>query len=157
MDVTPRPVAVESSGHRGLGDHSSKRRLGVLAVFAVLVIAVGLILFQALGSATTYYYNADEAVAKKAQLGSTDFRLQGSVVKATKDPSGATATFTLAFNGKHVDVVHQGDTPALFRVGMPVVVHGHWNGSTFASDQIEVKHSASYRADHPDRVGSTQP
>jgi cytochrome c-type biogenesis protein CcmE len=42
----------------------------------------------------------------------------------------------------------------MFKPGLPVVVVGHFVGSTnlFASDEIMVKHSAAYIAAHPDRV-----
>jgi cytochrome c-type biogenesis protein CcmE len=32
------------------------------------------------------------------------------------------------------------------------VLEGHWQGATFQSDLIMVKHSEQYKAKHPDRV-----
>ena len=61
-----------------------------------------------------------------------------------------------------VKVDNTGDPPQLFRPGLPVVVVGHFVGSSdvFASDEIMVKHSQSYMAAHPNRVkaadGSTR-
>jgi cytochrome c-type biogenesis protein CcmE len=152
LDLTPRPAEDVPRAPRKKG-----RRWGAIVVLVLVVAAGGYILSQALGSAATYYYNADEAVAKKASIGDKDFRIQGTVTKATKQGADGTSNFTIAFNGVHVNVVHSGDTPALFKVGIPVVTHGHWEGDTFRSDQIEVKHSATYREKNPDRVKSDQP
>ncbi len=152
LDLTPRQVEERPRPAR-----TGRRRWGAVGVLVLVVIAAGFILTQALGSAATYYYNADQAVAKRASLGSRDFRMQGLVTKASEHGADGTTRFTVAFNGVAVDVVHQGDTPALFKVGIPVVTHGHWSGTTFESDQIEVKHSATYREKHPGRVGTNGP
>ncbi len=154
LDLTPRPPDPPA---RPRAPGQKNRRWGAVAVLVLLAVAGGFILTKALGSAATYYYNADEAVAKRSSLGSKDFRLQGTVTKATVQKGDGKARFTLAFNGVAVDVVHQGDTPALFKVGLPVVTHGHWQGATFESDQIEVKHSATYKAKNPGRVGTDAP
>jgi hypothetical protein len=37
------------------------------------------------------------------------------------------------------------------------VLEGHWQGQTYAADQIMVKHSASYTEAHPDRLKSQLP
>lgn len=152
LDLTPRYA---DSGPRA--PKSKRRKWGAIAVLVLVVAAGGYILSQALGSAATYYYNADQAVAKRSTLGDKDFRIQGLVTKATVQHADGTARFTIAFNGTAVDVVHHGDTPALFKVGIPVVTHGHWQGNIFESDQIEVKHSANYVEKHPDRVKSDAP
>ena len=52
-------------------------------------------------------------------------------------------------------VENRGSPPQLFQPDIPVVVVGHFasGGSyVFVSNQIMVKHSASYVAAHPDRV-----
>jgi cytochrome c-type biogenesis protein CcmE len=43
-----------------------------------------------------------------------------------------------------VKVHHEGDTPALFKPGVPVVCEGRWRGNTFASDRILIKHDSNY-------------
>jgi cytochrome c-type biogenesis protein CcmE len=54
-------------------------------------------------------------------------------------------------------VRHDGDPPELFKPDIPVVLEGRWAGPVFASDRIIVKHTADYRAKHPDRVTTTVP
>ena len=55
-------------------------------------------------------------------------------------------------NGVALPVRHQGDPPELFRDSIPVVLEGRFEGTTFASDRIMIKHSSTYTAKHPDRV-----
>jgi cytochrome c-type biogenesis protein CcmE len=67
--------------------------------------------------------------------------------------------FTIAAGGSSIVVDNSGDPPQLFRPGLPVVVVGHFVGSSnlFASDQIMVKHSQQYIAAHPGRIKSGNP
>ena len=66
--------------------------------------------------------------------------------------AGGTTAFNIASKGVVVPVSHTGDPPELFKPGIPVVLEGHFDGDTFASDRIMVKHSEDYVAQHPDRV-----
>jgi cytochrome c-type biogenesis protein CcmE len=137
------------------GATSPRRRRSPWAYGALVLVLVGIgvVAYQALSSASLYFYNADEAVAQKADLGTTRFRLQGSVlddVEAT--PAGV--TFTVKYGGVEVPVEHDGDPPELFEPGIPVVLEGRWaaSGDTFQSDRILVKHSEEYEAENGDRL-----
>src|SRR5687768_12255957 len=55
----------------------SRLRLGV--VIAVICGAIAFLVLQGLGEATTFYRDADDAVAKRDDLGEKPFRLQGVV------------------------------------------------------------------------------
>ena len=134
-------------------------RFRFAVVIAVIVGAVGFLLFQGLDSATVYFRNADEAVADKHDLGTRRFRLQGTVVDGTvhRAESSSTTDFDVAFKGVTVAVVHTGNPPELFKPGIPVVLEGRWDGNHFASDRIMVKHSEEYKADNPDRVDPGSP
>jgi cytochrome c-type biogenesis protein CcmE len=116
--------------------------------------AIGFLLIKQLGSASLYYYNADQAVAHKAQLGSHRFRIQGTFEGKETNLADGDVKFSIVFNGAKVLVDHSGSQPALFQPGIQVVLDGRWStdGSEFLSDQIEVKHSATYIAKHPGRV-----
>jgi cytochrome c-type biogenesis protein CcmE len=125
-----------------------------MAVLAVVLVALGFLVFKGLNSATLYFYNADEAVAQREHLSNHRFRLQGTVVADTVQQTGDGVQFTVAFNNTSVDVHHVGDPPELFQPGIPVVLEGRWDsgGTWFASDRIMVKHSAAYEADNKDRL-----
>jgi cytochrome c-type biogenesis protein CcmE len=118
----------------------------------VLVLAAGFVLWKGLSDATLFFYNADEAVAERDELGDRRFRLQGTVLpdSVVEQPTGV--EFVVVFNGVEVAVVHTGAPPELFAEGMPVVLEGHWDGEVYASDEILVKHDEVYEEDNGDRL-----
>lgn len=160
MDLTPRtgPDAARAAGspvptatrRRPPASRRARARVGVLV--AVVLAAVAVILFQGLSNASLYFYNADEAVARRDEMGDERFRLQGQVVPGTIVAADGLVGFDVRFNGVTVAVSHVGDPPDLFQDCIPVVVEGRWQGEAFASDRIMVKHTNEYDAEHPERV-----
>lgn len=130
----------------------------VYGVLALVLLGLGVVVWQGLTSASLYFYNADEAVAKQEELGDKRFRLQGTVLGETIDETADGVDFTVAYNGVRVDVRHQGDPPELFQPGIPVVLEGRWapTGEHFDSDTIKVKHSAEYEAENEDRLDEAE-
>jgi cytochrome c-type biogenesis protein CcmE len=148
-----------------------KRRWLPIALVVIVVVAIGALLFKTLGDATLFFKNADEAVAERDSLGDRRFQLQGTVVPGTVDESDVdghrAVSFSVAFDGVALDVVHVGTPPELFKEGEAVVLEGHWtqgaapdgsfangvnDGWYFASDRMLAKHDAKYEADNPDRL-----
>jgi len=134
---------------------NQRRRLWLAG--AVVVAALGFLVFQGLGNATVYFRTADEAVAQRDSLGTRRFRIEGAVVPDTISESRGRVAFRIANNGVQVPVMHDGDPPEMFQPGIPVVLEGHFGGETFESDRIMVKHSEDYIAENPDRVAKTVP
>jgi cytochrome c-type biogenesis protein CcmE len=132
---------------------ASRRRFWLAG--AVVVAALGFLVFQGLGNATVYFRTADEAVAQRETLGSRRFRIEGTVVDGSVVESGQNVAFRIVSKDVEVPVLHRGDPPELFKPGVPVVLEGHFSGATFSSDRILVKHSETYVADHPERVTTT--
>lgn len=125
------------------------------AIGIVLVVgAVGYVLARGLGSSIEYFQTANQAVANRAKLGSETFNIEGAVVPGSIHKDRSKLTFSISSARVQVPVVSYGSPPQLFQAKIPVVLSGHFDGSTFVSDQIMVKHSASYVAAHPDRVKS---
>lgn len=119
----------------------------------VIAAALGFLLLRAVGDATVYFKTADEAVAERRELGSHRFRLEGLVVPGSVRDSASEVDFTVrGAKGATVDVVHRGDVPELFQPDIPVVMEGRFEGVTFVSDRILVKHTNEYKAENPDRV-----
>lgn len=125
---------------------------------AALVVAgaLGFLLFEGLNNATVYFKTADQAVADRASLGARQFRIEGTVEPGVRQQGGSTL-FSIVANGVSVPVVDSAQPPQLFKVGIPVVLEGHWQGNVYAADQIMVKHSASYTEAHPNRLKSQLP
>ena len=136
--------------------HNS-RRLWLAGAF--IVAALGFLVFRGLDNATLYFRTADEAVAKRGQLGTRRFRIEGTVVQGSVRERGDALDFRIESKGTTVDVVHHGNQPGLFKPGIPVVLEGRFadGGQTFNSDRILVKHSETYVAKNPERVTTTVP
>lgn len=123
---------------RGFGS----RRQKVVAVVVILA-ALGFLLARGLANALNYYLTAKQAVAEKAELGDSTFRIQGTVMPGVHQ-AGSTLHFSISSANVHVAIVSTGLPPQLFKVGIPVVMAGHWQGSSFVTDQIMVQHGSTY-------------
>ena len=95
----------------------------------------------------------------RGSLGTHRFRIEGTVVPGSlRDVPGQAVAFSIASKGVQVPVIHHGDEPPLFKDQSnppPVVLEGRFDGDTFASDRIIVKHTETYTVQHPDRVSAT--
>ncbi len=151
---TARPsVAPLPPRRRPKATRATRRRLYVIGV--VILAAIGFLLFKGLTSAIVFFKTANQAVAQRAQLGNSEFQMEGTVVAGTVHHVGTDVyNFSVESSGVRVAVTNTGDPPQMFRPGLPVVVVGHFVGSSnlFSSSEIMVKHSAAYIAAHPDRV-----
>jgi cytochrome c-type biogenesis protein CcmE len=147
-------VAVTAAVPRRRARLSSRRR--VVAAGLVIAAALGFLLFRGLANATEYFLTTTQAVQQRGQLGARPFRIEGTVENDVRQV-GDTVRFTIYSAGTAVPVISTGNPSPLFKPGIPVVLDGHWAGSTYMSNLIMVKHSASYVEAHPDRVKSQLP
>lgn len=141
LDLTPR-----TSAPRG------RRGLIASVVLVAIVGALAFVAVKALGEASLFFLNADEAVEQRGDLGTDRFRLHGTVVDGTVDETDDGVAFAVEFNDVDVAVVHEGDPPELFQPDIPVVLEGNWEGEVFASDRILVKHTSEYEAENEERL-----
>jgi cytochrome c-type biogenesis protein CcmE len=125
-------------------------------VCALLAAAVAFVLYKGLLSSLNYFDTVDQALAHRAQIGTSSIRLEGLVVPGSVHTTSTGASFLISGgDGRTVDVVNVGSPPELFQANIPVVVVGSFTTATsdlFDSNQILVKHSATYIAAHPGRV-----
>jgi len=129
------------------------RRLWV--VFALLAAAFVFLLVEGLGSSLNYFDTVDQAFSHRGTLGTTTFRLEGTVVPGTIHSTSTGADFRISEGDHMVQVANTGSPPQLFQSNIPVVVVGHFTSVTsndFVSNSILVKHSATYIAQYPNRV-----
>ena len=144
-----------------------------LAILAILVVAVGALLFQGLSGASLFIREADSAVADREELADRRFQLLGSPIAITEEEfsiDGVTAVrFSIACDGTAVDIVHRGNVAESFQLGVPVVLEGNWetsaaigepwtqganDGFFFESDRMLVKHDNEYREDRIEEAAS---
>jgi cytochrome c-type biogenesis protein CcmE len=142
LDLSPREVEAPRP----------RRRWAAWVLGAALVLGFGFVVLKMLDEATLYFYNADEAVERRDELGDDRFRLQGAVVPGTIVDTPTGVTFTVVFDGAQVDVEHTGSPPELFQEGMPVVLEGRWAGEVYESDEILVKHDEVYVEENSGRL-----
>lgn len=152
--TTDSPQAAVPPAPRRRGSTGSRRRLIVAGV--VVAAAVAFIVVEGLQNATVYFKTADQAVADKASLGHKQFRIEGTVENNVRQVGNLTE-FAIYANGVSVSVIDTKEPTSLFKPGIPVVLEGHWQGDVYQSDQIMVKHTASYVESHPDRLKSQLP
>jgi len=146
LDLTP--VAV-----RAVPSRSRRRTIGVLAV---LVLAVLALLSQGLLHSLNYFDTVDQVLAKRSVIGTSTIRLEGVVKPHTITRTSSGTSFWITGSGSNeVFVLAHASPPQLFQANIPVVVVGHFTTTTsrtFDANQIMVKHTASYIAQHPGRV-----
>jgi cytochrome c-type biogenesis protein CcmE len=163
--VPPRASGAAAGGSEGSSDPPpptpagpgavavrTGHRLRYTVVGLVLVGALGFLLFKGLGTALNFYLPANQAVAQRASLGSRTFNLEGVVERGSIHPTASGVDFVVTSGATSVQVRNSGTPPDLFQPEIPVIAVGHFDGSIFVSDQILVKHSADYIAQHPARV-----
>lgn len=133
-----------------------------LVIALAVVVAVAALIVN-LVEGSLYFYNADEAVEERSDIGDRRFTLQGSPIGCSivEGFSGdePVVAFSLSFGGASVDVVHHGDPAELFQADVPVVLDGAWvaqppvvegftgianDGWHFSSDRMRVKHDNDY-------------
>lgn len=111
----------------------------------VAVVLAGVLAFGDLNGSLVYYLTPTEAVADQADLpGGRRFRLAGLVVSGSVTEAGDEIAFTMTDGRTEVSVRHRGAPPQLFQEGIEVVVEGAWDGDTFRSDTMLVKHDENY-------------
>jgi len=131
---------------------AERHRARYVVVGLVLVGALAFLLMKGLGSALNFYLPADQAVAQKATLGDKTINLEGVVAPGSIHSTTGGVDFVVTSGSVHLTVHNTSSPPQLFQSDIPVIAVGHFQGDTFVSDQILVKHSSTYVAQHPARV-----
>ncbi len=153
-DLTPRTL-----GEPGTARPQRKRKPGVYVLLALIVAAIGYVIFQGLNNAALYYRNADEAVAQKASLGTTGSACRAPCRTTWPRPATRSTSRSPSTAPPCRSTTTAAIRPSCSRPGIPVVLEGHWDqsGAFFDSDSILIKHSADYKEQNPDRVSSNAP
>jgi cytochrome c-type biogenesis protein CcmE len=129
-------------------------RMRYAVVGIVLAGSLAFLMVKGLGTALDYYLPADQAVQQEASLGGRTFNLEGTVRAGSVHATPDGVDFVVTAGATDVQVENTGSPPALFQPGIPVIAVGHFAGPAFVSDQILVKHSSTYIAEHPGRVAA---
>jgi cytochrome c-type biogenesis protein CcmE len=117
-------------------------RYAIVAVLCIGAVAWMLVLMQ---RNVVFFKTVSQAVADRTHDGTRTLRIGGAVLPGTIRHTGAGADFDLTEGGQTVLVDHTGTQPALFQDCAPVVAVGHWQGTTFESHLIIIKHGNQYQ------------
>ncbi|HBU03922.1 MAG TPA: hypothetical protein DEA70_05490 [Acidimicrobiaceae bacterium] len=169
-------VAADSLAPQEPRSARTRRRKVVPALIALVMVGAVVGLVWNLASGSLFFYNADEAVERRDELGDERFTLQGlpigcSIVVGFQDDLPIVA-FSIMHGGVSADIVHFGDPAELFEPDVPVVLDGKWvqadpdvdgfdgladDGWYFASDRMRVKHDNNYINDdgYEDRLAES--
>lgn len=112
------------------------------------VVCAGAVVWMlgvALRENVVYLRPVSEAVARREEQGTKRFRIGGEVVAGSVRETADGVRFEMTDGEATVAVAHAGDPPDLFDEGAPVVCEGRWDGDTFASDRLLIRHGSEYR------------
>jgi cytochrome c-type biogenesis protein CcmE len=110
---------------------------------AVALIGVIVFLLLNLSNNLVFFNTPTELLEGGPQT--SRLRLGGQVVEGSISNTDDGVTFEVTDGRESVSVVHRGAPQQLFAEGRGVIVEGDWDGSTFHSDSMLVKHDEQYR------------
>lgn len=141
LDLTPRGEQPQVRQRRGGGWPA---RIAIVVILG----ALGVVLFNGLTNATVFFYNVDQAVAKRPEIGTSRIRIQGNVVEDSIHRNANGVEFDLKYGGKVVHVDHTGEPPELFGPKIPIVLEGAFAStaldSNYRSDRMLIRHDSTY-------------
>jgi cytochrome c-type biogenesis protein CcmE len=113
-------------------------------IIALLCIGAVVWMLTLMTKNVVFFKPVAQAVADRPHDGTRTLRIGGAVVPGSIHRTSDGAEFALTQGGVKVGVIHHGTEPTMFKNCAPVVADGHWNGNTFVSDQILIKHGSTY-------------
>ena len=122
------------------------RRYWRFLVPAVAIVAVLVFLLVSLSGNLVYFKTPTEVTTEVVEVDER-LRLGGQVAAGTVASTSDGVAFAVTDGRIAVDVVHSGTPQELFREGIGVVLEGTWDGTTFHSDTMLIKHDEQYRTE----------
>lgn len=121
-------------------------RAFLIPAAGLLAVLIGFLVYNI--SDDLVYYKTPEEVVGDSSITSTErFRLGGQVVPGSVLGAGEGVEFRVTDGKQTLTVDHAGAPQQLFQEGIGVVVEGTWDGSTFHSDSMIIKHDEQYRTE----------
>ena len=120
-------------------------RAFIIPAAGLLILVVGFLVFGTLNDNLVYFKTPTELTTEQFDDGR--LRLGGQVMPGTVTQDATAVRFEVGDGQAVVPVVHNGAPAQLFQEGIGVVVEGRWNGETFNSDTMLIKHDEQYRTE----------
>lgn len=122
------------------------RRYWKFLVPAFLIVGVLIVLMITLSGNLVYFHTPTELYTDVAPS-EARLRLGGQVVAGTVAEDGDVLKLTVTDGRESLTVEHDGVIPQLFAEGQGVIVEGTWDGTTFRSDTMLIRHDEQYRTE----------
>jgi cytochrome c-type biogenesis protein CcmE len=113
-------------------------------IAALLCIGAAIWMLVLLQDNVVFFEPVSRAIEKREAQGDRAFKMSGSVVPGTIEEHAEEVRFVLTEGGALANVRFSGSPPDLFADCAPVVVEGNWDGRTFVSDELLIKHGNEY-------------
>lgn len=114
----------------------------------LIAAAVAYLVWAGIRATSTYYFEIDDFVGRRAQYAGEDLRVKGWVRAGTVrwDPRTSALAFELGRQdgSDAVPVAYRGILPDMFGEGREVVVEGRWTGDGFDARQIMTSCPSKY-------------
>jgi cytochrome c-type biogenesis protein CcmE len=118
----------------------------VIPALGLAFVLLGFLLFN-LKDSLVFFRTPTEVVQEAAPDTDGRMRLGGQVVGGTIVDTAEGVRFDVSDGTTTVPVIHSGAPQQLFQEGIGVVITGTWDGATFHSDEMMVKHDEQYRTE----------
>lgn len=108
-----------------------KGKTALVISIAVVISAVGFLIYTGLGDNMVYYYHVDEFFAKANMIGGETIKVNGKVVDGTIQKQQLDYQFAICGKtNQKLNVAYHGVVPDTFKDGSDVVVEGTYDPAT---------------------------
>ena len=114
---------------------------------AIVVLAIGYLVYAGFASSATYYYTVSEFGEQRSSASGDNVRVNGEVIPGSivKDAGSPRITFTLTEAGETLVVIYEGVVPDTFKGGADIVVEGQLDSDgTFKAHTLMAKCASKY-------------
>jgi cytochrome c-type biogenesis protein CcmE len=134
----------------------SAKAIKIAVTCAVLIAALGGLLYTTLAEGTEYYMHVDEVMNDPHAWQGKRLQLHGIVSDLRQRPNSLDYRFQVSNNGKVITASYTGVVPDNFKNGAEVVLKGQLHGDGFAVDTngVMAKCPSKYNPANPGAAGS---
>ena len=134
----------EKQEFRGLKGLKKQRRIQIIALAVVALIASTALVGYAMRDGINFFRSPSQVMSEPPAPGET-FRIGGLVVEGSIiRGEGATVSFAVTDTNATVPVTYTGVLPDLFTEGEGMVALGRMEGDTFVATEVLAKHDETY-------------
>jgi cytochrome c-type biogenesis protein CcmE len=135
-------------------------RIGLISSIAIVVLALGFLIYTGLSDNMVYYYHVDEYLAKASLLNGEKVKVNGKVALGTIEKDQMDYRFIIHGSERNrLNVFYHGVVPDTFKDGSDVVVEGTYdpNQRIFHASTLMAKCPTKYEPQLKKQVAKKSP